>query len=228
MRHVKTALTVLGAATVLLLAGNTVAYAATGKALLLGKANYANKQTTLARSTSGPALRLTTKAPGSAPLSTNGRGKVANLNADMLDGLDSAALRTSSRVYTSTIDDAGEAKITLPLSAGSYLVDYAVYAEAESDKPLSIGCYVVEDREGGINDVRVASDAAELNTTFLDHAVSGSGLVTKTADATVRLVCESPDGEFTTGNVPVQIVVTPTSRLSVQNLYASVSATPPT
>lgn len=227
MHHLKTALTVLGALTVLLLAGHTVAYAATGKPLLLGSSNAAGKQTTLTRTTTGPVLGLRTRSGASAPFATNGRGKVANLNADRLDGLDASALRTRSRVFTSSFDHAGWATISLPLPTGSYLVSYSVYARPEADVPVSVSCAVVEDRAGGINDVRVASDATDLATPHVDHAVSGSGLVTRTADATIKLECDAPDGEFKTGQVPVQVVVTPTTLLSKQPLLASVSGATP-
>src|SRR5690349_15216722 len=82
MRHLKTLLTVLGAVTILVLAGNTVALATTGHAFILGKANSANKQTQLTRTTSGPALKVTTKSTANPPFAVNGHGKVAHLNAD--------------------------------------------------------------------------------------------------------------------------------------------------
>lgn len=227
MRHLKTALTVLGAITILVLAGNTVAYAATGKALLLGKMNYAGKPTGVTRTTTGPVLNLQARSSASAPLSTNARGKVANLNADRLDGLDSTSLRTRSRVYTSSFDGAGKALIHVPMSPGSYLVSYSVYVEAEVDSPISVSCHVLVDRPGSAADVRVASDATDLNSVHIEHAMSGSGLVSRTADADVQLRCDAVDGAFHTGNVPVQIVVTPTSRLSAQKLQASVASPAP-
>ena len=49
MRHLKTVLAVIGAALVIVLAGNTVSLAATGKPLLLGKGNTTGKLTTLSR-----------------------------------------------------------------------------------------------------------------------------------------------------------------------------------
>lgn len=227
MRHVKSALIVLGALTLLLLAGNTVAYAATGKSLLLGKTNYAGKQTGVTRTTSGPVLNLTARSSANPPLSTNARGKVANLNADRLDGLDSASLRTRSRVYTSSFESAGQALVHLPMSPGNYLVSYSVYVEAETDAPISVSCHVLVDRPGGAADVRVASDATDLNSTHIEHAMSGSGLVSATADADVKLKCDAVDGAFSTAQVPVQIVVTPTTRLSTQHLVASVAAPTP-
>lgn len=219
--------TVLGAVTVLLLAGNTLAYAATGKALILGGSNQAGKQTSLTRTTTGAVLNLRTKSSANAPLTTNARGKVTNLNADRLDGLDASALRTQSRVFTSSFGHAKKASLTLPVANGSYLVSYSVYAETESDAPISVTCWILEDRAGGVGDVRVGSDTADLAVTHIDHAVSGSGLVTKTADAVIKVSCEAPDGEFRTGQVPTQVVVTPTTRLSTQPLLATVSPLDP-
>jgi hypothetical protein len=96
MRSLKTLLTVIGAVTVLVLAGNTVAFATTGHSFILGKTNKANKVTTLKRTTNGPALSLLAKPLSSAPFTVNTTGKVTNLNADSLDGLDSSAFAPSS------------------------------------------------------------------------------------------------------------------------------------
>lgn len=90
------ALTVLGAVTVLVLAANTVALAANGKGFLLGKTNSASKVTTLTRTVSGPALQVKTKSNLNAPFAVNGTGKVANLNADKIDGKDSSAFAPST------------------------------------------------------------------------------------------------------------------------------------
>jgi len=51
MRHLKTTLAVLGAVTVLALAGDTIALGTTGHAFILGKVNKANAVTTLKRTT---------------------------------------------------------------------------------------------------------------------------------------------------------------------------------
>lgn len=91
MRALKTMLTVIGAVTVLVLAANTVAYAATGGKFILGQTNKANKATTLKRTTNGPALSLVTKPGNTAPFTVTSNGKVTNLNADSLDGLDSSS-----------------------------------------------------------------------------------------------------------------------------------------
>lgn len=100
MRHLKTLLTVIGAVTVLVLAANTVALAATGQGFILGASNSANKVTKLSRTTSGSVLSLHSKSAANAPLTVNGRGKVTNLNADLLDGLDSTSLRAKTYIYS--------------------------------------------------------------------------------------------------------------------------------
>ena len=91
MRSLKTLLTVIGAVTVLVLASNTLALAATGHALILGKKNTANKITKLNRTTAGPALKIKTTSSSAAPLKVNGAGKVTNLNADSVDGKSASA-----------------------------------------------------------------------------------------------------------------------------------------
>jgi hypothetical protein len=91
------------------LAGTT--YAATGGNFILGSPNSATSTTALSSGTTGPALRVTstnTAAGSSAlnlnvptgrpPLTVNSGIKVANLNADKLDGLDSASLITTSKL----------------------------------------------------------------------------------------------------------------------------------
>lgn len=92
-----------GAVAVLVL-GSGTAYAATGGKFILGQSNSANKVSTLSNS-AGTALSLNSKA-GTPPLKVNRAVKVANLNADKLDGLDSGAFaRTAGQtglVFTTT------------------------------------------------------------------------------------------------------------------------------
>ena len=68
-----------------------VGYAATGGSFVLGHANQAN-QVSVLKGTAGTPLALHAPA-GSAPLRVNSGVKVANLNADKIDGLDSSALQ---------------------------------------------------------------------------------------------------------------------------------------
>ena len=81
-------------------------YAATGGNLILGKPNAASSTSSLSAPVSGKALNLTNTstgagatalglnvASGHAPFTVNSGAKVANLNADKLDGLDSGSFQ---------------------------------------------------------------------------------------------------------------------------------------
>src|SRR5437870_12301046 len=94
------AMTVALAALFVALGGTT--YAATGGNFILGNANSATSQTALTSSNAGKALNITQQSTGTgatalglsvpagkAPFTVNSGTKVANLNADKLDGLDS-------------------------------------------------------------------------------------------------------------------------------------------
>jgi hypothetical protein len=89
-------LAVLGAAVILVVGLDAVAYATTGKAFLLSAVNKATKTTTLQNTGAGAALNLLTKSTASAPFTTNAKGKVANLNADRVGGMSAAQLQAAS------------------------------------------------------------------------------------------------------------------------------------
>ncbi|KQY64182.1 hypothetical protein [Nocardioides sp. Root140] len=95
MRRFKVTLTALLIAVVLLTCADYTTFAATGRSLVLGKVNTADRQTVVARTTTGPVLRLTTRTRGSAPMIVNGTGRVTNLNADRIDGKDASAFAPS-------------------------------------------------------------------------------------------------------------------------------------
>ncbi|MCW2544059.1 MAG: hypothetical protein JWM40_1611 [Frankiales bacterium] len=81
----------LVAYTALFLALSGTAYAATGGTFVLGRGNTATAPTGLT-SSAGTPMVLNAKT-GYAPLAVNSTTKVNRLNADLLDGLDSAALQ---------------------------------------------------------------------------------------------------------------------------------------
>jgi hypothetical protein len=86
-----------GLVTALVITGGGVAVAGNGNPLLLGKTNKATKITELKNG--GSPLKLTSKQ-GKAPLVVNSGAKVANLNADKLDGVDSTGFLRSSAAST--------------------------------------------------------------------------------------------------------------------------------
>lgn len=203
MRRLKTVLTVLVAAMVLVTCTDYAAFAATGKSFVLGKVNKANRQTTLVRTTAGPALQLSTRSSANPPLVVNGRGRVANLNADTVDGVDSSALRTAGSVFTFDVGSATDnVDLTVPLRAGSYHVSYSAHLYGANAGYAE--CFFVRDTATG-------------STFFGDNgfdagagapSLSGSGLVTLPAGVTLRLRCLASNPFTTSPDGPIQVAAT--------------------
>ncbi|RNL60451.1 hypothetical protein EFK50_19175 [Nocardioides marmoriginsengisoli] len=198
-----TLLTVIGAVTVLVLAANTVALATTGKAILAGKINTASKMTSITRTTPGTGLQVKTKSTANAPLAVNGKGKVVNLNADRVDGLDSSQLKTTSWVWTTAIDSAtSSTNIAIPLPAGNYLLDYSAYLAGTSSGYAA--CYFFRNTGSGTTyfaENRVAPGSVSAGLT-------GSGIVRLPAGTTVALHCEATNNFSTLPSEPIQIAAT--------------------
>lgn len=86
----------IGAASVLVLGFDAATYAATGSSLILGKANSAGATTTITNTGAGAAVALNVKSSTSAPITTNGKGLVKNLNAEKVGGNTAASLIAKS------------------------------------------------------------------------------------------------------------------------------------
>lgn len=181
---------VLASAALLVGAANLGAYAATGGPLLAGKSNSASKTTTLKTTGNGAALSLKSKK-GKAPLKVSSATKVAKLNADSVDGLDSGALKTKTFVYTLTATAISEnfAQFALPkLPPGRYVVDFSISA-AVTGSVTFFGCFLVTGvfPSGG-------APVAALGIESTDNwFVSGSGYV-DTTSKTYRLSCQQSGG----------------------------------
>ncbi len=212
MRHLKTTLSVVGAATVLVLAGNTIALAATGGSFLLGKGNNANAQTTLARTTSGAVLSLKNTSSTGTPLVVNGKGRVTNLNADTVDGFDSTAMRNKVYVFTRDIG-AGEATdqyvLDLPVPTGTYVVGYSVFPNGSFADDNSITCYLTITKNGSSQ--RYVGENRSAQRGGSRPSVSGTGVVQLDSTQDVRLNCDSSVAFYTFPNQPVQVYLSPTS-----------------
>jgi hypothetical protein len=204
MRRLKTIASAMAVALVLVASLDYVASAATGGKFILGQLNKANKTTTLKRTTGGPALQLATTSSTASPLVVNGRGRVANLNADLLDGKDSAALLATASVFTSAITTpTSELDIVIPLPAGRYLISYSAYLATSTGSLAS--CVIMR-----------RSVAAPSTNTYVGRSqfdpepgsypgLTGSGYVEKSGDATIHLGCSSATFT-TTASEPIQIV----------------------
>jgi len=111
----------------LFLALGGTAYAANGGTFVLGRANSASATTTLSNSGDSPVLALNAKS-GRSPISTNSNKLVRNLNADLLDGLDSTKFALTSGKTCLIFGHAltGEAQATCP--SGTQLTGGGAFA----------------------------------------------------------------------------------------------------
>lgn len=190
---------VLIAVAVLVGGANLAAYAANGQPLLLGKSNKATKTTTI-KNKKGTALSLTSKA-GTPSLKVSSSAKVAQLNADQVDGLDGAALQNKTYVYdlSGTTPDE-RIDFTLPaLPAGRYLASYNVTAQAAGSSSAS--CLFNAGSTGA-----VPASGVSLGGAFL---ISGSGYLDTTA-LTYALSCVTDDPGIT-----VPVATTPPTKSQV-------------
>jgi hypothetical protein len=91
--------TVIAYAALFFAMGGT-AVAATGKPVLLGRSNSADLPTSISNvdSGTGPALNLRTKSAKTPNLTVSNGARIAHLNADNLDGLDSVAFQRTLKV----------------------------------------------------------------------------------------------------------------------------------
>lgn len=218
MRRLTSALAALGATTILVLAANTVTLAATGQGFLLGKSNSADNITALVRTTSGTALKLQTAKSFNAPLAVNGTGKVANLNADRLDGLDSTALRTSTQVFTSTFTDQSEVAYNLPLANGTYVITFS--SSFAGIGTAAVQCAVSEIPTTGENGRTVAHEGQTyVPSESSNAALSGAGVATKSAEQNVFVSCSTDTGTWSTNaNNPLTITATPTTLVAEETI----------
>jgi hypothetical protein len=183
MRALKTLASALGITVMLVVGVDYAATAATGRPLILGKINKAGAQSTLQRTKPGPALRLVTKSSANPPLATNGRGRVANLNADLVDGLDGASLQNRAITYTLPESfGASQYNWDLPgLPAGTYLVNYSVAVSGSG----AVTCgFVQPDRPGE----KATGNGVPL---LFVSAVNGVGVVTHTGRT--QFFCLGPE-----------------------------------
>jgi hypothetical protein len=163
-------ITILLAGVLLVGTANFGAYAANGGPLLLGKGNSATKTTKL-KAAKGPALSLKTKA-GTAPFAVSGSTKVDKLNADLVDGLDSAELKTRTYVVHLSAITPNQPFVywDLPtLPKGKYVVTYSVGVKYPGSSS-SIRGYFVR-----------ASGAADSGIHVVGEAVPTGGLAVVTA-----------------------------------------------
>lgn len=148
MKRTTAVLALVAVCSVSFVAHDVASYAATGQSLILGKRNTAGATTTLEVTRPGAAFNLVTK-PGSPPLRVNRRARVANLNADLVDGQDATALQTRALRFTVQPRSGSSTVLDVPLApvpTGSYLISYSVTLQAVDDTV----CYLRRGPSGSV------------------------------------------------------------------------------
>lgn len=212
MRRLKTFVSAMAIALVVTASLDYAASAATGHPFLLGQLNNANRATVLKRTTSGPALTLTTRSSADTPLTVNGRGKVTNLNADRIDGLDSSALtgvraQVSRFVFDSTqLVHAGNVPTLAP---GTYLATLEVAfigAGGSATTPTRFSCEFVQT---GIGDTEVERGLVEGSMSVDDVPALSSATVLTTADGDhLTLDCAATKAWINNESRPAEVTLT--------------------
>lgn len=196
--------------------------AATGQSFLLGKYNSANTISAITRTTSGTVLKLQSASSTNTPLVVNGTGRVTNLNADKLDGLDSTALRTRTRVFTSTFADRSEVAYNLPLANGTYVITFS--SSFAGIGSAAVECAVSEIPTSGELGRTVAHEGQTYVPSESSHAaLSGAGVATKSAGQNVFVSCATDTGTWSTNpHNPLTITATPTTLVAEEAITPQV------
>lgn len=206
-----TAAAVITSAAILVAGFDLATYAATGDSLLLGKINKSGTTTTVNNLGRGPVLNLIGGKPY-PPLKVNSNKKVANFNADLVDGLDSTVLepgitRVLMAAKGSTPPSTPEFhRISLP--AGIYQVSISGIARNPTQSDSGTITCLLADQEtvfanpSNPNYAGLVADQAELANVYGGFALfTGSGLLTLPAGHHVVYACSS---NATTGQVVVE------------------------
>lgn len=191
MRKLKTLVSALVVALVVITCVDYAASAATGHAFILGQINKANKITTLNRTTSGPAVKLHTTSSAAAPMVVNGHGRVANLNADTVDGLQATSLQTRSTIYRIP-SEVGVGSFTMSftgLPTGLYHISFSVIAKM-SVADAKLNCHLVNSDTGFY-------ELMGYGSTYSDYSTSNASGIMDTRGSARQFRCFTSGGTAT-------------------------------
>lgn len=206
MQSVLSAVAIAG---MLVVTADYASMAATGGSFILGHSNSANQSTKLTNTGTGPVLKLSTTHPGTrAPLGVNSSVKVANLNADKVDGLTSTQLTSVTKLYTDTSagDKGGLHYWHFTLAPGSYTVSYAAHLRPTTGTgaaPNSVFCSFFEGSSyrGGSSTTYVGA--------FTQSFLNGTDTIKATVATPIDFFCQVTDGTFALqGGAGIRISVT--------------------
>jgi hypothetical protein len=204
-------------------------YAATGGNFILGKSNSASSKTSLSAPISDKALQLTNTntgagatalglnvASGHAPFTVNSGTKVANLNADKLDGIDSTGF-----VPSSGLRRVGPVSVSLA-PGGAQGVTLATIGN------LTIFGTCVRDDQNGQDRVNILITSAVSHSTYASLTQAAAGGTFGNGDMTAGNYYALADIFVPTGTVNFNPIsgsaVGPNGKEVIFNLYQGMNA----
>jgi hypothetical protein len=218
----------VAAAALLVVGADYATFSATGDSLILGRANSADRTTTLTTKGSGPALSLQSRRAAPS-LRVSSQAKVARLNADQLDGRDAAALATRAVTYRAgqrgDVVTGGFGAWELGTAPGRYLATFKAVATpttSPGDPPVTLICGVVDLNTIGPR-TRVYTADSGTYIGDLPVATSGAEMVRIKPFHNPGLICATNGVDFTLFK-SATASLTPINARSVQ---VAVPAKPP-
>jgi hypothetical protein len=167
----------------LVLGAATAAFGANGDFFKVGRSNFASAVSVLDKSGAGPALRLLVDS--GAPMAVNSSTKVANLNADKLDGEDSS---TIGKERWAVVDENG----SLVRSRGVVQVE-----------KLNVGLYRVIFTSGDMNQCAYSATPA-----FPRFIAPGAPRVEASGDVASAVLVATVSTNGTLADIPFHLIVT--------------------
>jgi hypothetical protein len=212
MQRLKSVLTALAVAIVLVASLDFVAAAATGSPMILGQLNTANRTTTVQNTGSGPAARFISSS--GAPIAVNRTTKVARLNADLLDGKSATDLYTRTKTFRYSVTALnGDLLHRLPQqSAGHYLVTWSLFLDGITGVPADpnvVECFM---QQFSATDVLKAYNADSMTTVTgsFKPSLSAAGVMSLATGDKLDFKCDVkyPQVWSTVAEEPIQISLT--------------------
>jgi hypothetical protein len=155
----------------------SMAFARDGQSFILGERNVAQSLSTLVKQGAGPALSL--QVGSGAPLAVNSDTRVANLNADQLDGKSATGIGVNGleRVEAESASNSNSPKqVTASCPAGKVLVGtgFDIFGAKSGDSPNAQTNVVMDFVIPGSTSVTVA--AYEESLTGADWSVTATAI----------------------------------------------------
>jgi len=208
-----TGLSAIGVALTLVAGVSAVSYAANGGTMLIGKLNTGTTKTIMQNTAGGSALGLNISDPTKPPLTTNGKGKVANLyadraaNADELGGSTKAEVLAAARTvrgltFTDTLPvRGGNTNYDLPaIPAGVYLVTVGASVRLNTPTDWTASPVDVNEFKCLVYNTNSLNRPLSASSTNFDASASGiasvhaSIILDVTGNESWRMTCQTTKG----------------------------------